>query len=510
MIYKAINRIFIGALLIVGFPSCQPADDGTHLHDAQGGHIVADPEIPTSDATIWTNSIELFVEYPVLIVGNTSRFAAHCTLLANHKPIENGTVTVSLIKDGKGIRHSVEAPSSPGIFRPSLQPMEAGIYDLVFDIKTDSIDDKIVIEKVRVFETLEEAMDAQSNVPDNGGSITFLKEQAWKMEFKTVRVSQGEIHEVISTSGVWRISPSDYQTLVAGTNGTVSFKNMNLTEGRRVKKGQVLMTISSDLLTTDNLKAEIQKAKANFDQTKSAYERKKQLHDSKIVPKAELEKYEKEYQVSKLNYETLSLGYSLEGKQVIVPFDGYIKSLSVSNGAFVEQGDFIVMITSHQSSLLETHVSPSYSSQLNKIHDLWYQPKPGYWSSLNNTGGNILSVGREVESNKPLLSVFAEINDVVEMPEGSFTEVHLALGDPVQTTLIPESALLEDYGKYTVIVELSGESFERRSVTIGRKNGAQVEIKDGLLVGEYVVSKGAYQVKMASMSGQVPAHGHDH
>jgi len=198
------------------------------------------------------------------------------------------------------------------------------------------------------------------------------------------------------------------------------------------------------------------------------------------------------------------------GKQVIVPFDGYLKSLAVNNGSFVEQGASLVVITSHKSSLLETQVSPSFGSHLQNIHDILYQPKTGVWSSLKKTGGKILSVGKEVESDKPLLSVFAQINDVVEMPEGSFTEVQLAFGMPAIGKIIPESALLEDYGNYSVIVELSGESFERRAVTIGKRNGADVEIKTGLAIGEMVVTKGAYQVKMASMSGAVPAHGHDH
>ena len=96
------------------------------------------------------------------------------------------------------------------------------------------------------------------------------------------------------------------------------------------------------------------------------------------------------------------------------------------------------------------------------------------------------------------------------MPEGSFTEVQLSVGKPRKSTVIPTSSLLEDYGSYSVIVELSGESFERRPVTIGRKNGNLVEITSGLEVGEMVVSIGAYQVKMAAMSGAVPAHGHDH
>lgn len=55
---------------------------------------------------------ELFVEFPVLVVGQTSRFAAHFTEMDQHQAVKEGSVTVSLIKAGKGIRHTVEAPSS--------------------------------------------------------------------------------------------------------------------------------------------------------------------------------------------------------------------------------------------------------------------------------------------------------------------------------------------------------------------------------------------------------------
>ena len=106
------------------------------------------------------------------------------------------------------------------------------------------------------------------------------------------------------------------------------------------------------------------------------------------------------------------------------------------NGAFVEQGASLIMVTRHRSSLLETQVSPAFFTQLNNIHDLWYQPKDGTWSSLNKTGGSILSVSKEVESNKPLLAVFAQVNDIVEMPEGSFTEVQLAFGKPAKVIVV--------------------------------------------------------------------------
>lgn len=501
---------YIIVLLSLMVFSCQSTEDHGHSHDEEGGHSHASDGKPSVDFTVWTDQTELFVEFPALVVGETSRFAAHFTVLDGHQPVREGSVTVSLIKGDKGIRHSVDAPSSPGIFGPSLQPKEAGSYQLVFDLKTPSYSDRIVLNNILVFASIEEAEKALGGEEENGNAITFLKEQAWKMEFQTAPVLKKEVYQSIPTSGVWKVAPSDYQTLVAPASGRVTFSSGVLTEGSPVKRGQVLMTISGTGLTSNNLSAEIQKAKADYEQAKSEYERKKELFDSKIVPKAEFEQVEQKYLVAKTNYETLSSGYRAGGKQITAPMDGFIKSIQAVNGGFANQGDALVTVTSHKSSLLEVQVSPKYSAELQNIRNIWYQPKAGVWSSLNEKGGKILSVGKEVEADQPLISVFAEVNEGVEMPEGSFTEAQLAVGAATESLVVPVSCLMEDYGNYSVIVQLSGESFERRNVTIGKRNGSEAEITTGLSLGEVVVTKGAYQVKMASMSGQAPAHGHAH
>ena len=502
-------RYIIVLLSLIVF-SCQSTEDHGHSHDEEGGHPHGSDGKPSVDFTVWTDQSELFVEFPALVVGETSRFAAHFTVLNGHQPVRKGSVTVSLIKGDKGIRHSVDTPSSPGIFGPSLQPKETGIYQLVFDLKTPLYSDLIVLNDIPVFATVAEAEKALGGEEEDGNAITFLKEQAWKMEFQTAPVVKKEVYQTIPTSGVWKVAPSDYQTLVAPSNGRVIFSSGVLTEGSPVKKGQILMAVSSAGLTSNNLSAEIQKAKADFVQAKSEYNRKKELYDSKIVPKAEFEQVEQKYLVAKTNYETLSSGYSAGGKQITAPMNGFIKSIQALNGGFANQGDALVTVTSHKSSLLEVQVSPNFSAELQNIRNIWYQPKTGTWSSLNDNGGKILSVGKEVEPNQPLISVFAEVNDVVEMPEGSFTEAQLAVGTAIESLVVPVSCLMEDYGNYSVIVQLSGESFERRNVTLGKRNGSEVEIVKGLLLGEVVVTKGAYHVKMASMSGQAPAHGHAH
>jgi len=465
--------------------------------------------IPNKSMTLWTDKTELFVEFPALVVDNTSRFAAHFTVLDKHQPVREGSVTVSLIKGDKGIRNVAQSPSSPGIFSPSIIPKEAGNYQLVFDITTPLYCDKLIIHDIIVYPTKEAAISALGDVNVDAG-ISFLKEQAWKIDFQTAPVVSDTIYDVINTSGVWMPSPGSARSLVANADGLVDFAMDNLTEGTPVKKGQLLMTLSSRGLAANNLGAEIASAKAKFQQAKSEYDRKKELYGSKIVPKSEFEKVESDYLVARSNYESLSAGVSGNGKQVRASFNGFIKAIHVSNGEYAAQGKPLVSVGTHRSKMLKTQVAPSSGLTMENVQGIWFRTETAKWKSVTEAGGSILSIGKDVERDNPLISVYAQVNEEVDMPEGSLTEVQIAMGNAKEGMVIPVNALLEDYGSYSVIAQLSGESFERRPVKIGKRNGENVEILNGLETGEMVVTQGAYQVKMASMSGSTPAHGHEH
>jgi RND family efflux transporter MFP subunit len=487
--------------------SCNNKAEDSHAHKPDGSH--SGEEIPRLDHTIWTDKTELFVEFPTLIVNNPSRFAAHFTVLNKHQPVREGSVTVSLIKDDKGIRNTAEVPSSPGIFSPAIQPKEAGTYQLVFELTTPEYSDKITIENVTVYANADEAIKVLDTAEDDV-SISFLKEQAWKIDFQTALVVNGKIYDIINTSGIWTPASGSVKTLVAKSNGVVDFAVNNLTEGTQVNQGQLLINVSSQGLAFNNLSTEIANARSNFEQSKAEYERKKQLYESKIVPKSEFEKVESNYNIAKSNYQSLTLGVSGGGKQIRAPFDGYITAINVVNGDYVDQGVALVTVGTQQSRVLKTQIAPSYGLTMKNAQGIWYQTKDGQWRNVATSGGSILSIAKDVDNNRPLISIFAKVNEDVDMPEGSLTQVQIAMGDATQNTMIPVNALLEDYGSYSVIVQLSGESFERRPVKIGNRNGENVEILKGLQVGEVVVTTGAYQVKMASLSGSTPAHGHEH
>ena len=167
----------------------------SHEHDADETHV--GEENPRLDHTIWTDKTELFVEFPALTVGSPSRFAAHFTVLDKHKSVREGSVTVSLIKGDKGLRNTVDAPSSPGIFSPTIQPKETGTYQLVFELTTPEYSDKITIDDVTVYANADDAIKALGTTEEDG-SISFLKEQAWKIDFQTAPVISDKIYNVIN------------------------------------------------------------------------------------------------------------------------------------------------------------------------------------------------------------------------------------------------------------------------------------------------------------------------
>lgn len=497
-------------MAIVGCAPIAQPDHGEegHAHDAEGNHITAGGT-PTISKTIWTNKSELFVEFPALIVGKASGFAAHFTVLNGHQPVRNGSASVSLVKNGKGLRSKADAPSSPGIFRLGIRPKQAGMYQLIFDVKDGAFQDQIVIPNVKVYASVEEAK-KEVVEEENPNAISFLKEQAWKIEFETQPVSKGEIFEMISTSGVWRSTEEASMNLVATTSGVLDFVQQGITQGSAVKKGDVLFSIGGSALTENNLKADLEQAQADYEKTKSVFDRKLALNKAEITPDSELEIARQEFEKAKAEYDALKLNYSNGTKQVKAPFDGWVKSIHAKNGEFAEEGTTLITLIQPNARLLESQVGAQFYVNQENIQNIWYETKAGNWSDLTSTGGKVLTVGKTVEKEQPNVLVYSKVNEPIQAPEGAMTEVQIAYGQPQQAILVPMAALLEDYGSFSVMVQSSGESFERRAVQLGGKNGDKVEVLNGLKAGEYVVTKGVYQVKMASMSGQAPAHGHEH
>jgi hypothetical protein len=119
----------------------------------------------------------------------------------------------------------------------------------------------------------------------------------------------------------------------------------------------------------------------------------------------------------------------------------------------------------------------------------------------------LISVG--VEARQGLVPTFWEV-DGWTGAIGTFSEVQLKLEAEAVPCAVPTTALLEQYGTFQVVVAEGGEQYAMRTVEVGRKSAGKAEILRGIDAGERIVTQGGYAVRMVSMAGSTPAHGHSH
>ncbi len=511
------NKLFLGLIALPIFISCHSHD---HPHDEYGGHSHDDhghnhgevhkPHLETLSHTIWTDESELFVEFKPLIVSKETPFAAHFSNMKTFKAVKEGSVKVSLIGNGAAVQNQVDAPTSPGIFRPVITPDKKGVYQLVFEIKTPSFSDKIIIDSVSVYASEDDALANQSEQA-GGDEISFLKEQAWKIDFAIAQAQKGSVHQTISSAGKIEGAQGDEKIITAKSDGVVLFKGKGILAGNSVSNEQTLFSIAAEGNTEGNIQVKFAEAKSTFEKAKAEFERSEKLVKDQIISQKEFNEIKSEFEIAKTNYNNLLANYSDGGTSVKSPFNGYLKSLLVKEGQFVRAGEQLAVITKNQKLMIKVDVPQKYFGSLPSVFSAnFHLPYQKSTYSLEELNGRMVSYGKSVKENSGYLPVYFEVDNKGQLLSGAFVEVTLKTKDTKEAITVPASAIMSDYESPFVYVQTGGESFEKKQVVLGVNDGVSVEVISGLNEGDWVVAKGAYQVKMASMSSSIPAHGHSH
>ena len=93
---------------------------------------------------------------------------------------------------------------------------------------------------------------------------------------------------------------------------------------------------------------------------------------------------------------------------------------------------------------------------------------------------------------------------------GQLLNLHVETQYAENTIAIPDSAIVEEGGQPVAFVQVGGETFQKRELTLGIREGEWVQVLFGISEGERVVTKGAMAIRLASVSNVIPAHGHAH
>ncbi len=495
ILFTCITTIFVG---------CK--SDNQEDNNSNHGHSHIEPLA----YTIYSDKSELFVEFEPLVIGKTTKFAAHFTKLGeNFVAIEEGTVSIHLIGKKDQPTYNASNPSSPGIFRLKLKPINTGNYKLVFHIVTKAFSDTITIDDVKVYSDEETAEASQKK--NTVEEIVYLKEQAWKVEFANAEVTKQPFAEIIKTTGHILTAQGDEVIITAKNKGIVTFGNNKKQVGSAVNSGETLFIITGGGLTEDNIDNDFIDAKASFEKSKADYERAQKLINEKIISQKEYQEIEVQYKNTQAKYNTIAKNYSSNGKKISTPLTGFIKNILVSEGQYVEIGQPIASVSQNRRLMLKAEVPQKHYSKLKSISSAnfitAYDDRVYDTDSLN---GQFISYGKSTDEHAFYIPVTFEIDNKGDIIPGSFIEIFLKTNVINDVLTIPFSALLEEQGHYYAFVQTSGEGFQKRELKIGANDGMNVQILSGINENERVVTKGAYQIKLATMSGKMPAHGHEH
>ena len=506
------RKLLVGLFATALLASCHThGHDEAHAHDENGNHIESHgPELEALAYTIYSEKTELFVEFKPLVVGEESRFAAHFTTLGDSfKAVGEGSVTLSLKGTAGDQAITADAPEVPGIFRLRLTPEKAGEYKLIFDIRTPAYTDRIAIDPVTVYPDAKTALEDQS--PEGGGAngITYLKEQAWKVDFANMSVKRAAFFGVVKTSGLVAAAPGAEQTVTARTPGIVSFVNNSLIAGTPISSGQALFTISSQGFTSDNAPMKLQEAKISLDKAKADYERLQRLLTDQLTTQGVFLQAKAEFEKAQAFYDNLSGTYGQSGQRITTPQSGYVKSLLVSPGQYVEAGQPLAVVSKNNRLTVKAEISPTVFAEAGRITSANFRVNNSKVYSLPELNGKLLSIGQSADPSM-FIPIWFEVDNREGMIPGAYIEVFLQTNAVDHALVIPISAIMEEQGNYYCYVQTEGESFEKRELLLGGNNGRQVQVLSGVAEDERVVTKGTYNIKLSTASGTLPAHGHEH
>lgn len=467
---------------------------------------VQEPEIGAVVVTQWNDSTELFLEYPHPVAGQrTGNWAIHLSDMEDFQPIRSGRLTVTFRSEENRVEtFEVEAPARDGIFLLDPLVREAGTYRVELVLTSPQVNSQHVLSRVTVFSRLEEALAVEDGEDDGG--ISFLKEQQWVIPFALESATEHEVQRTVPAPG--EIVPPDgalvqVSALVDGI--APADRNRNAPSvGEPVREGQILV-----VLAPTAQQGGFAQARGRVEGLLREVERSERLVEAGAIPRRRLEDARHDLEVARAELDAMGGGtdgeYSLNLR---APISGIIAERSFLPGSRVEAGEALFTIVDPSTAWLRVQMSAATATSVPEGARATFTTRDS--DQVFETSRR-LSVGSVMNPQTRTVPVVFEIGSA----SGPFTFGQLAqatvpIGGVTNGIAVSNNAILDDNGTPVAYVQTGGETFARRVLTLGARDGTRTQVLAGLDLGDRVVTVGAYQVRLASLSGGDFAGGHGH
>ena len=265
----------------------------------------------------------------------------------------------------------------------------------------------------------------------------------------------------------------------AGRISAIGFK-----DGAIVSKGTVLVTLDAAVQ-----EAELQQAKANLALAQTSFQRNQELVAKKFLSQQALDTSSANLKVQQA---AVQLTEAKVGKtRVKAPFNGMLGLRNVSVGDYVKEGQDLINIEDIATLRMDFKLPESYLGRVSKGQavELTSDALPG-----QSFKAVLDAVDPLVDQNGRAISARARLNNASsKLRPGMFVRVRLLFGERKDVLMVPEQAIVP--GAQPAVFKVVEGKATLAKVKIGVRRAAQVEVVEGLVAGDVVVTAGQLKLR---------------
>ncbi len=541
-------------LLLLLAAGCSPAAD--HGHD----HPPAAPEWPSRALTRWTDRYEYFIEHDYVVQGRRSSLAVHVTQLADGSPRAEGPLRFAFRMGEQSVERVLDAPARPGVYLDDFVLPEAGAWTWTLEVDGD----QPPLPEIHAYEDQGALAFSEEDFGAEPEGVTMLKEQQWPLRMLTavaaVRPMQPRFPATVTAAtcpghSAQVVSPMTGQ-LLAGGAAEEDWPEL----GSAVVAGELLARLRVPVVAADRAAVEgaaleraafraelergvaeaageLQRAEAALERATKQHLRTAALAASEAKSARELEQAVAELAAAEAAAASARAVHAAWGGaradfqartgaaapadgagspaaadpfldlELRAPISGRLVEAPTGPGGWVDAASLVFEVldtsTLHFRARLPEERFVGLTDPRVRV-----ELGPGAAFELPGEGGELLLDHPLIDPATRTGEIVYEAPNPGDLMPGAVRQGWLADGPPRPALAVPVSALVDEDGLMVVYRQAAGETFERRPVRPGARDGDWIEILEGVDAGDRVVSDGAYIVRLVSLSGTIPAHSH--
>jgi len=309
----------------------------------------------------------------------------------------------------------------------------------------------------------------------------------------TVIAQQSEWSNTLDAVG--SIAPVQGVTLSADLPGVVAKIAFN--SGAHVAEGQVLLQ-----LDTRQEQAQLSSAQAQLELTKVSLDRAKSLLDQKAIAQSDFDLASAQYKSAEAAVGQAQA--TIDRKTIRAPFAGVTGIRLVNLGQYVNSGDAIVPLQAMDAVFMNFSVPQQAISAIKVGSTVDATVEGSTDTAFHGRVSAIDPVVNDATRNVQVQATFP--NRGGELKPGMYATVRVIVSQGLPIVALPTSAInYAPYGNSVFILEdMKGpdgkpyRGVRQQFVKLGRSQGDQVSILDGVKPGEEVVTSGVFKLRQSA------------